>query len=108
MALTMLGESYGVHKRSDRGFQITLRKGRRYCVKRARRERIAYNGRIWCPQVADTATWVARRNGRVFITHNTDVSDSWEREGEDPEYFYRFSPDAYAVGINIMLYAMTH
>ena len=20
----------------------------------------------------------------VFMTHNTDVSDSWEREGEDP------------------------
>jgi hypothetical protein len=29
----------------------------------------------------------------VLMTHNTDVSDSWEREGEDPRYFYRFSVD---------------
>ena len=50
------------------------------------------------------------RQGRlmVLMLHNTDVPDGWEREGEDPEYFYRFSPDAYAVGINIVLYAMTH
>ena len=38
----------------------------------------------------------------------TDIPDGWEREGEDPEYFYRFSPDAYAVGINVVLYAMAH
>lgn len=44
----------------------------------------------------------------VFMTHNTDISDTWEREGEDPAYFYRFSPEGYAVAINLMLYAMTH
>ena len=44
----------------------------------------------------------------VVMLHNTDVPDAWEREGEDPEYFFRFSPDAYAVGIDIVLYAMTH
>jgi hypothetical protein len=44
----------------------------------------------------------------VLMTHNTDVSDSWEREGEDPKYFYRFSVDGYSVGINVLLYAMTH
>ena len=50
------------------------------------------------------------RNGNVmvFMTHNTDISDAWEREGEDPRYFYQFSPRGYAVGINVMLYAMTH
>ena len=42
------------------------------------------------------------------MTHNTDIGDSWEREGEDPEYFYKFSPDAYSVGINVLLYATTH
>ena len=48
--------------------------------------------------------------GRVLVVmmHNTDIPDGWEREGEDPQYFYSFSPDAYAVGINIVLYAMTH
>ena len=53
---------------------------------------------------------VSDRNGNVMVlmTHNTDISDAWEREGEDPRYFYQFSPKGYAVGINVMLYAMTH
>jgi hypothetical protein len=44
----------------------------------------------------------------VLMTHNTDISDAWEREGEDPEFFYSFSPDGYAMGLNIVLYSMTH
>ena len=50
------------------------------------------------------------RHGRlmVLMTHNTDISDAWEREGEDPRFFYQFSPEGYAVGINIVLYSMTH
>jgi len=49
-------------------------------------------------------------NGRLMVvmTHDTDISDSWEREGEDPRFFYQFSPEGYAVGINIVMYAMTH
>jgi Domain of unknown function (DUF4159) len=47
-------------------------------------------------------------NLMVLITHNTDYSDAWEREGEDPQYFYSFSPEGYALGINIVLYSMTH
>jgi uncharacterized protein DUF4159 len=49
-------------------------------------------------------------HGRIIaaMTHNTDVSNSWERETEDPEYFYQFSIDGYALGINVMLYALTH
>ena len=27
---------------------------------------------------------------------------------EDPAYFYQFSVDGYALGINVLLYAMTH
>lgn len=50
----------------------------------------------------------ARGNLMVLITHNTDISDAWEREGEDPEYFYSFSPDGYALGLNIVLYSMTY
>ena len=45
----------------------------------------------------------------VLMTHNTDISDTWEREGEYPrEYFDLFSPRGYAIGVNIVLYAMTH
>jgi hypothetical protein len=48
--------------------------------------------------------------GRVMVlmTHNTDIADAWEREAEDPRFFYLFSPAGYAVGINILLYAMSH
>lgn len=53
---------------------------------------------------------IADRKGRlmVLITHNTDIGDSWEREADDPQYFYRFSVDGYALGVNVLLYAMTH
>jgi hypothetical protein len=53
---------------------------------------------------------ISDEHGRlmVLMLHNTDIPDGWEREGEDHEYFFRFSPDAYAVGIDILMYAMTH
>jgi hypothetical protein len=44
----------------------------------------------------------------VVMTHNTDIADSWEREGEDPGFFYQFSPDGYALGVNVFLHALTH
>ena len=49
-------------------------------------------------------------NGRIMVlmTHNTDIADSWEREGEDPVYFSTFGPKGYAFGINVVLYALTH
>jgi uncharacterized protein DUF4159 len=50
----------------------------------------------------------ARGRLMVVMTHNTDIADTWEREGEDHEYFRRFSPAGYAVGVNIVLYAMMH
>jgi hypothetical protein len=50
------------------------------------------------------------RHGRMMIamTHNTDIADAFEREGEDPAFFYRFSPTGYALGINILLHALSH
>lgn len=44
----------------------------------------------------------------VLITHNTDISDGWEREAEDPDFFRFFSPDAYALGVNAAVWMMTH
>lgn len=45
----------------------------------------------------------------VFICHNTDLGDGWEREGENSWYFEEFSvKKAYPMGINIVTYAMTH
>ena len=49
-------------------------------------------------------------HGRLMVamTHNTDIQDAWEREGEDPRFFERFSPDGYQLGVNVVLYAMSH
>ena len=44
----------------------------------------------------------------AVMTHNTDISDSWERETDDPRFFQQFSPDGYALGIDVVLYALTH
>ncbi len=56
------------------------------------------------------AMGVADKQGRlmVLMTHNTDFGDAFEREGDDPNYFYNFSVDGYAFGINVLLYALSH
>ena len=53
---------------------------------------------------------ITDHNGRVMVlmSHNTDIADGWERENEDWEFFDRFSADAYALAINVVLYAMMH
>ena len=53
---------------------------------------------------------IADKKGRLMVvmTHNTDIPDTWEREGESQEYFERFSPNGYAIGVNVVLYAYTH
>jgi hypothetical protein len=53
---------------------------------------------------------IADQHGRLMVvmTHNTDISDAWEREGEDPQFFFSFSPQGYAVGLDVVLYGMTH
>jgi hypothetical protein len=53
---------------------------------------------------------VRDRHGRIMVamTHNTDIADAFEREGDDPEFFRRFAPNGYKLGINVLLYALTH
>ncbi len=48
-----------------------------------------YSGTVWCPQVKKNGTFVARRNGKVFITGNSfpeslaeDHILSWSKEGD--------------------------
>jgi len=72
-----------------------------------------YSGRTWERPDAETPHYKAifDDDGRmmVVICHNTDLGDGWEREGEDPWYFHAFSEKyAYPLGINIVVYAMTH
>jgi hypothetical protein len=57
-----------------------------------------------------SASGISDSHGRlmVLITHNTDYGDAFEREGDDPRYFYTFSVAGYAFGINTLLYSLTH
>ena len=49
-------------------------------------------------------------DGRIMVlaTHNTDVGDGWEREAYGEWYFEMFSTRSYMVGVNVIMYAMTH
>jgi hypothetical protein len=53
---------------------------------------------------------ITDQEGRILVamTHNTDIQDSWEREGDDPRFFEQFAPDGYSLGINVLLHAMGH
>lgn len=44
----------------------------------------------------------------AVATHNSDIGDGWERETEAEAYFEKFSVPSYAIGVNIITYAMTH
>jgi hypothetical protein len=50
------------------------------------------------------------RNGRILVlmTHNTDIADGWEREQDNEDFFYRFTAQAYGVGINVVIWVMSH
>ena len=73
-----------------------------------------YSGGVTSERGADSPhpnfRMIADEKGRVMVlmTHNTDIGDSWEREGEDREFFLQFSPPGYSLGINVVLYALTH
>ena len=49
-------------------------------------------------------------DGRLMVlaTHNTDIGDGWEREAYGEWYFEKYSTVAYAIGVNIVVYALSH
>ena len=53
---------------------------------------------------------ITDERGRIMVamTHNTDIQDAWEREGEDPRFFDRFAPDGYSLGVNVLLHTLSH
>ena len=44
----------------------------------------------------------------VLVSMNSDVSDSWEREGDSEDYFFAFAGKGYALGVNVAIWVMTH
>jgi hypothetical protein len=57
---------------SDKEYHVTIRKRResslQYILPKA--ETVFYKGVVWCPETP-SGTWVARRNGVVFVTGNS-------------------------------------
>jgi hypothetical protein len=53
---------------------------------------------------------ITDKDGRLLVvaTHNTDLGDGFEREGTEEWFFQTYSTKAYAMGINIVVYALTH
>jgi hypothetical protein len=43
----------------------------------------------------------------VAICHNMDLGDAWEW-ADRPDYPVQFASQAYQIGINYILYSMTH
>ena len=44
----------------------------------------------------------------VLVSMNSDVSDSWEREGDNRAYFETYAGKGYALGVNVAVWVMTH
>ena len=70
-------------------------------------------GRTWEAEDGQTPHYrgITDDKGRLMmlICHNTDLGDGWEEEATDPYYFAEFSEKkAYPLGINIVVYVMTH
>lgn len=64
-----------------------------------------------CYQGGDVPHWrgIYDDHGRlmVAICHNMDLGDSWEN-ADDPEYPEKFSALGVRIGVNYVIYAMTH
>ena len=93
----------------------STRSSRSRACRRSRRSASGADPAVRRPSAAPTARrpharGISDSHGRlmVLITHNTDFGDAFEREGDDPRYFYTFSVEGYAFGINALLYELTH
>ena len=72
--------------------------------------RYIWGGRQYSPDMT-VPKWRAIRDdkGRIMvaISHNSDVGDAWEW-ADSPHYPERETSLAYRIGINYILYDMTH
>jgi len=57
-----------------------------------------------------TAHGIFDETGRlmVLMTHNTDIHDGFEREADLDQFFVQFSWKAYALGVNVALWVLSH
>jgi len=57
-----------VHLNKNNIFVINIHKNQNQSI--MEKKKLKYKGKVWCPTTS-TSTWIARRNGNVFITGNS-------------------------------------
>ncbi|MBI2138058.1 ribonucleoside triphosphate reductase [Candidatus Woesearchaeota archaeon] len=67
----LVGWGTSINIRENRVSQINIIRNQNTLVKLSR---AAYHGKVWCP-TTENGTFVARRNGTVFVTGNTPFSN---------------------------------
>lgn len=68
----MLGYSCSViDKKNEKNKTLTINTTLYRQIKRNKPTKVHYKGIVWDPQIKDTHTWIARRNGRIDITGNS-------------------------------------
>lgn len=54
--------------------RLGLHKTEHFVVSALNEEQVTYNDIVWCPLVEDNHTWLARRDGKVFVTGNSSIA----------------------------------
>ena len=62
------GYGSGTYLNKNGIFVINMHKNQNQSI--TKKEKVKYKGKVWCPTTS-TSTWIARRNGNVFITGNS-------------------------------------
>jgi len=70
--------------------------------------RSGQTGEFGASEVHFYGVFDARDRLVALVSMNSDVSDSWEREGDNRAYFDVFGRDGYAFGVDVAVYVMTH
>lgn len=50
---------------------VSIRQQRRFKLSKGRHAKVRYTGIVWCP-TTENGTWLARRNGKVYFTGNSE------------------------------------
>lgn len=72
MALALAGRPSRTRRSADGMWQVTLLRHVVTMPQSAQVEEVSYSGHVWCPTLKHS-NWLARRNGSVYFTGNTDI-----------------------------------
>ena len=71
--VAMLGMRSAVHKNGDDCSQIVVYRHERVITRSLDETFERYIGKVWCPTIEETGTWLARRGGTTYWTGNCEI-----------------------------------